>query len=113
MMKYLYVLSALVSLGCCQINLNTYPFSEVLDTAVNGDPLYTLHWNVNPAEETITLAVNVSTNGWIGFGISPDRLMTGSDVVIGWVNDSGQAFLHVSLYTHNMNFFLQKKHRQY
>ena len=68
----------------------------MLNADGNGNPRYTLHWNFSVAEETITFAVNVSTNGWVGFGISPNGGMTNSDVVIGWVNDDGQTFFHVS-----------------
>ena len=89
------VFLALLSLGCCQSNLNAYPFSAVLRTDGNGDPLYTLHWNFSATEETITFGVNVSTNGWVGFGISPNGGMANSDVVIGWVNDNGEVFFHV------------------
>ena len=93
----LVLFSAVLSLGSCQINLDAYPFSAVLRSdPINGDPLYTLHWNFSVAEETITFAVNVATNGWVGFGISPNGGMVNSDVVVGWVNDDGEAFFHVS-----------------
>ena len=87
--------SAVLSLGSCQINLNAYPFSAVLSTNPNGDPLYTLYWNFSVAEETIRFAVNVATDGWVGLGISPNGGMTNSDVAVGWVNDNGEAFFHV------------------
>ena len=54
------------------------------------------YWNFSTTEETITFGVNVSTNGWVGFGISPSGGMVNSDVIIGWVNDEGQTFFHVS-----------------
>ena len=92
----LVVFLSLLTLGCCQSNLNAYPFSVVLRADGNGNPLYTVHWNFSAAEETITFGVNVSTNGWVGFGISPNGGMTNSDVVIGWVNDNGEVFFHVS-----------------
>ena len=38
---------------------------------------------------------HVEALGYIGFGISPNGGMTGSDVVIGWVNDDGNAVFHV------------------
>ena len=61
-----------------------------------ADAEYVLHWNVDMQNEEITFAVNVSTTGWVGFGISPNGQMPGSDVVIGWVNNSGQVFFQVS-----------------
>ena len=97
MKSLLVVFSALLSLGCCDHNsLDDYPFSTVLKADVNGDPIYTLHWNFSVIEETITFGVNVSSNGWVGLGISPNGGMINSDVAIGWVNDEGQAFFHVS-----------------
>ena len=95
-MKCLLVVASLLTLGCCQSNLNAYPFSAVLRADGSGNPLYTLHWNFSATEETITFGVNVSTNGWVGFGISPNGGMTNSDVVIGWVNDNGEVFFDVS-----------------
>ena len=71
-----------------------YPFSEVL--LDEGDEYYALHWNFTRSTESIYFAVNVSTTGWVGFGLSPNGQMTGSDVVIGWVKDNGNAYFHVS-----------------
>ena len=99
-MKQLLALAPLLLglLRCC-VNVSLedqYPFSEVLRTDANGDPLYTLHWNFSVADEMIAFGVNVSTNGWVGLGISPTGGMINSDVAIGWVNDEGQAFFHAS-----------------
>ena len=69
-----------------------YRFSSLLD----GDD-YVLHWNFNLQTERIEFAVNVSTQGWVGFGISPNGQMPGSDVVIGWVDSDGKLTFHVSL----------------
>ena len=70
-----------------------YAFSTTLYD--RGGDMYMLHWNFSTAERTITFAVNVSTTGWVGFGISPNGGMVNSDVVIGWVK-SGRAYFHVS-----------------
>ena len=53
---------------------------------LNPSPLYELYWNVTG--NMITFAVRVQTNGWVGFGISPDGLMPDSDVVMGFVDDT-------------------------
>ena len=96
-MKKLVLYAALLCLGyCAHIDLDTYLFSSVLKTDSEGSPLYTLYWNFSTPEQTITFAVKARTNGWVGFGVSPNGGMINSDVVIGWVNDEGQAFLHVS-----------------
>ena len=71
-----------------------YPFNMALYDR-NGDT-YVLHWNFSTAERTIAFAVNVSTTGWVGFGISPNGGMVNSDIVMGWVSN-GRAYFHVSL----------------
>ena len=57
---------------------------------------YILHWKFDVDAETIGFAVNVSTRGWVGFGLSPNGGMPGSDVVIGWVDEAGQTYFNVS-----------------
>ena len=94
------LVALLGALGCSNAAHNladTFPFSSVLRADPSGNPLYTLYWNFSTVEQTITFAVSVRTNGWVGLGISPTGGMINSDVVIGWVNEDGEAFLHVSL----------------
>ncbi len=58
---------------------------------------YSVKWNLNDSNETITFLCEVETKGWIGFGLSPNGGMKGSDVIIGWVDDkSGKTFFQVS-----------------
>ena len=96
-MQTLVLFSALLCLGySAHIDLDAYPFTSVLKADSDGSPLYILYWDFDTTEQTITFAVKAKTNGWVGFGVSPNGGMINSDVVIGWVNDEGQAFLHVS-----------------
>ena len=64
-----------------------YRFSATLDP--NG--LYKLYWNYSLTAQTISFAVRVQTTGWVGFGVSPNGQMPGSDVVIGWIDSDGTA----------------------
>ena len=100
-MKQLLVLASLLLgiLRCCvSVSLDDlYPFSAVLKADASGDPLYTLHWNFSATDQTVTFGVNLSSNGWVGLGISLTGGMTNSDVAIGWVNDEGQVFFHVRM----------------
>ena len=57
---------------------------------------YELFWSYDLDAKTISFAMRVRTEGWVGFGISPNGQMPGSDVVIGWVDADGKVFLHVS-----------------
>ena len=94
-MKSLLLLACLLSSALAQVDLSSYPLSAVLRDR-DGE-VYTLHWGFDVGAKTIRFAVNVSTTGWVGLGLSPTGGMPNSDVVIGWVNDGGQAFLQVDL----------------
>ena len=91
-----FFIGSIITLGAGSSDLQAkYPFSVVL--LDSGDEFYQLHWNFTRSTQSIYFAVNVSTTGWVGFGLSPDGQMTGSDVVIGWVADDGNAYFHVSM----------------
>ena len=88
--------SAFVAAVPVDLQIN-YQFSLVLFD--QGDQYYGLHWSFDRSTEAIYFAVNVSSTGWVGFGLSPNGQMPGSDVVIGWVSNSGEAYFHVSVLT--------------
>ena len=90
----LLLFTFLLSAALAQVDLSSYPLSAVLRDS-EGE-VYTLYWGFDVKAETIRFAVNVRTSGWVGLGLSPTGGMPNSDVVIGWVNNEGQAFLHVS-----------------
>lgn len=69
-----------------------YRFAKMLES----EDKYWLHWSFDTDAGTIAFAVNVSTMGWVGFGLSPNGQMPGSDVVIGWVDSEGNSSFHVS-----------------
>ena len=86
-----FALTATTQLAACAHNLDEdYRFSATLDDG------YKLYWNFDLEKQTIAFAVNVSTTGWVGFGLSPNGQMPQSDVVIGWVKDDGTTTFHVS-----------------
>ena len=53
---------------------------------------YNVFWKYDSA--TITFEIHAKTLGWVGFGLSPNGGMAGSDVIIAWVND-GETFFSV------------------
>ena len=57
---------------------------------------FTAYWDADIDQQTIYFAVNVSTTGWVGFGISPDGGMPRADVVIGWISRDGRQHFRVS-----------------
>ena len=91
-MKHFLLLSAICCVCCLGLGTQfreRYPFFISLS---NGN--YEMYWSFSSADETIQFAVRVKTTGWVGFGISPNGQMPGSDVIIGWV-DGNKAYFHV------------------
>ena len=98
--KGLIVFSLLLCLGAAaHVSTERYPFNVVLFD--QDGQYYSLHWNFQASTQSIYFAVNVSTTGWVGLGLSPNGQMPGSDVVIGWVSDTGEAYFHVSFILNN------------
>ncbi|RNA04064.1 tetratricopeptide repeat 1, partial [Brachionus plicatilis] len=67
-----------------------YTFSLNVDDS--DESQYKLYWKVLEKDE-IQFEIHCRASGWIGFGLSPNGGMTGSDIAIGWVDSNGQAFL--------------------
>lgn len=64
--------------------------------ALDDDGNYVLSWRVNVNTKQVTFKTEVRTQGWVGFGFTEQSGMTNSDVVIGYVQDSGKPILHVN-----------------
>ncbi len=95
MKEVVFLLAAVLPAVLCGEDLaSSYSYSTVLFD--RNQDRYELYWSFDRAAETIDFAVNVSTTGWVGFGLSPNGGMPGSDVVIGWVDGNQRAFLNVS-----------------
>jgi hypothetical protein len=76
----------LAGLGLADHHCEGYDHSQFADT----EKKFRLCWKVDWSTEAITFKVHVDTLGWVGFGISPNGHMPGSDIVIAWVvNGSG------------------------
>jgi hypothetical protein len=70
-------------------NPSIYKNSKVLDALGK----YKLHWTTtttNGSNGVIQFAAEVETSGWLGFGISPNGNMVGSDIALGWVDAVAQ-----------------------
>lgn len=77
--------------------LNRSQFHVSLDEESN----YLLDWSYDLSEKTMQFTVRVKTTGWVGFGISPyTGKMPGSDIVIGWIDKNGKAYLKVATIQH-------------
>ena len=64
----------------------------MLDTENN----FHLKWFFDKNDEMITFSGCVRTHGWFGLGISQSGGMTGSDLIITWVDsNSGRVHLQV------------------
>lgn len=98
---FLIVLASLLSFACSAHDNNLeeeYTFHRELDPSGH----YVLYWRFNLSTETIHFAVDVETEGWVGFGISPTGRMPGSDVVMGWIDDrTGEPHFNVCYILHS------------
>ena len=89
----------LITLLLVQVNAHTHnELSEQYsyNVQLDNEGRYTMFYSYDTNLSILRIAVLVNTTGWIGLGISPNGQMPGSDVVIGWVDSSGEAFLQVS-----------------
>ncbi|KAM7395407.1 hypothetical protein PAMA_006932 [Pampus argenteus] len=64
------------------------PFMVYLD----NNHMVCLKWGFDNLEGSITFKLEVNTTGWVGFGLSPNGGMAGSDIVIGGLGPNGQYF---------------------
>ncbi|EDV25402.1 uncharacterized protein TRIADDRAFT_55461 [Trichoplax adhaerens] len=88
---YLCVATFLVSVVASDSNILN---SNVFHVSMDEDLKYRLDWTFDRSQKIMTFTVHVKTTGWVGFGISPyTGKMPGSDVVIGWVDNNGKAYL--------------------
>ena len=90
MISFFLATSCYVHVGA--LHEGDYDFHKTLDSAGK----YELSWGFDLGQENISFAVRVQTTGWIGFGLSPNGQMPNSDIVMGWVDDSGKGYLQVS-----------------
>ena len=89
-----------------------FPFSATLAKDSSGQPIYELQWSFDVVQQTITFNVLVNTTGWVGFGLSRDGGMIGSDVVTGWVNSTG-VYLQVRMHIVIPNLIARMMHSCY
>jgi len=64
------------------IDSGEYEFSA---TFGGGD--FILHWKIET--DTILMAMEGRTNGWVTIGFDPENRMEGADMVFGWVTSTG------------------------
>jgi len=53
-----------------------------------GPDKYSLYWNFTSTDITFKIIVK-NTNGWVGFGLSPNGNMPGSDLIVAYLNQNG------------------------
>ena len=99
-MSVSFCLSFLAALLLVQLaNAHTHDeLSEqyTYNVQLDNEGRYTMFYTYDADLSILRIAVLVQTTGWIGLGISPNGQMPGSDVVMGWVDNSGRAFLQVA-----------------
>ena len=101
MMSVFVYMSFLAALLLVQVNAHGHSdeLSEqyTYNVQLDNEGRYTMFYSYDTELSILRIAVLVQTTGWIGLGISPNGQMPGSDVVMGWVDGSGQTFLQVTI----------------
>lgn len=90
--KFLYlfiVLACILVLACNSpaAQAQGWTYEEVLS---NSDEYgYVVRWTPNYEEEAVAFQLEVQTRSYVGFGLSKNGVMVGSDIVIGafWLMD--------------------------
>lgn len=79
----------------------TFTGSRVLNEDIN----YKIEWAIESDE--IYMKFSIDSAGWFGFGLAEDTSgsMLGSDVVIGYVDDSGMAYGKILFFFDDINIF--------
>ena len=63
------------------------PLGNYANSMVLVNDIYKIHWNATAT--SITAELHVKTKGWLGFGISTNGGMVGSDVIVAWIDNNG------------------------
>lgn len=69
-------------------------------TTLDGAGRYHLYWTPpedKSSDNEIVFKVEVQAKGFVGFGLSPNGGMTGSDIVTGWIRN-GKPYFQVMLF---------------
>lgn len=96
----LFLLFPGVAFSISHQNLSAnYDFSVTLK-----EDKFWLYWSFNKTTQNISFAVRANTTGWVGFALSPDGHMPGSDIVMGWIDNSGMHHFYVRSLSVKMYF---------
>jgi hypothetical protein len=87
-MNFLLVISFL-AVFTHNVQNTPLPTATYTNTKILVEPdVFLFHWNFSKIE--LIGEVHVKTQGWVGFGLSPNGGMDGSDVFVAWIQSDGQ-----------------------
>lgn len=93
------VLLCVFTVGSC-LNVKSlqpsenYTHSWIVDQ--EQPELYQMFSKLVDKDQFIQFELHCKTNGWLGFGLSPNGDMPGADIVIAWIDQNGKAQLRVN-----------------
>lgn len=76
------------------ISIDEYSGSHIIE-----DDVFEVYWTVS--EERIYMGLKAKTTGWLSLGLDPSDGMMGADMIFGWVDGSGDAFMKDAYATDN------------
>jgi hypothetical protein len=59
-----------------------------------GNQRFLFSWTIDTDAKTITIDIDAQTNGWVGVAFSPTGTFTGSDMIIGYTDGTGEPHIN-------------------
>ncbi|CAF4332885.1 unnamed protein product [Rotaria sp. Silwood2] len=88
-----FIISSLVIENSRAISSPLAPYTTYKHSIELQKYVADLWWTVDDNEQEITFELHMKTTGWIALGISPAGGMTGADIAVGWVDQTGSVHL--------------------
>jgi len=86
----LFCIFGFTKLGQC----SNFPADLDWTTKLKLEHGYEAKW-VTTDKEFITMEIRAPTSSWVAVGFTDNGGMKGADIVMGWVDDSGKAYIKV------------------
>lgn len=88
-----------ISLACALLLLLVACEDWTHYTVLDGKGKYHLYWKLPDdirADSEIVFQTEVEAKGYVGFGLSPNGGMAGSDIITGWIKN-GEVYFQVRI----------------
>ena len=97
-MKFLVFLIVTIATFALTSGKAVHEFPRAVQTqTANFNENYKATWAVDDFSKTLTVSLEVKTNGWVGFGISDSGTMENADLIIAGELNNGTKYFTVRI----------------